>query len=127
MGGDARAHHGEHGKLYNFTESIFDWMLRVYDRSLLWTLRHRFAMLLFSFAILGGTVYLFQIVPKGFIPSEDTGQILTIVEAPQGTSHTQMMENVQKMAAIARKDPAVEAFFDFLTEDVERLRPIITG
>ena len=106
-----QAHHGEHGKLYNFTEGIFDGMLRMYDRSLLWTLRHRFAMLLFSFAILGGTVYLFQLVPKGFIPSEDTGQILTIIEAPQGTSHTQMMANVQKMAEIAKKDPAVEAFF----------------
>ncbi|MBL8237895.1 MAG: efflux RND transporter permease subunit [Bryobacterales bacterium] len=106
-----KTHHGEHGRLYNFTERIFEGMLRLYDRSLVFTLRHRFAVLVLSFAILGGTVYLFQLVPKGFIPNEDMGQIFTIVEAPQGTSHITMMENVQKLSDIARKDPAVRAFF----------------
>jgi HAE1 family hydrophobic/amphiphilic exporter-1 len=104
-------HHGRHGALYNFTEKIFDALLRAYDVTLLWTLRHRAAVLLASFAILGGTVYLFQLVPKGFIPNEDQGNILAIVEAPQGTSHYDMMANVQKLADIARQDPAVEAFF----------------
>jgi HAE1 family hydrophobic/amphiphilic exporter-1 len=106
-----KTHHGSHGRLYNFTERIFDGMLRLYDLSLVWTLRHRFAMLVLSFAILGGSVYLFQLVPKGFIPNEDVGQIFTIVEAPQGTSHLTMMKNIQKLADIARQDPAVEAFF----------------
>jgi hydrophobe/amphiphile efflux-1 (HAE1) family protein len=104
-------HHGRHGALYNFTEKIFDGLLRAYDLTLLWTLRHRAAVLLLSFAILGGTVYLFQLVPKGFIPNEDQGNILAIVEAPQGTSHYDMMANVPKLADIARKDPSVEAFF----------------
>ncbi len=106
-----KPHHGRHGALYNFTEKIFDALLRAYDVTLLWTLRHRAAVLLASFAILGGTVYLFQLVPKGFIPNEDQGNILAIVEAPQGTSHYDMMANVQKLADIARQDPAVEAFF----------------
>ena len=106
-----KPHHGRHGALYNFTERIFDALLRAYDVTLLWTLRHRAAVLLASFAILGGTVYLFQLVPKGFIPNEDQGNILAIVEAPQGTSHYDMMANVQKLAEIARQDPAVEAFF----------------
>jgi HAE1 family hydrophobic/amphiphilic exporter-1 len=106
-----KPHHGRHGALYNFTERIFDGLLRAYDVTLLWTLRHRAAVLLASFAILGGTVYLFQLVPKGFIPNEDQGNILAIVEAPQGTSHYDMMANVQKLAEIARQDPAVEAFF----------------
>ncbi|MFN9083368.1 MAG: efflux RND transporter permease subunit, partial [Acidobacteriota bacterium] len=104
-------HHGRHGALYNFTEKIFDGLLRAYDLTLLWTLRHRAAVLLLSFAILGGTVYLFQFVPKGFIPNEDQGSILAIIEAPQGTSHYDMMANVQKLANIARQDPSVEAFF----------------
>ncbi|MCA2970402.1 MAG: efflux RND transporter permease subunit [Acidobacteriaceae bacterium] len=106
-----RPHHGRHGALYNFTEKIFDGLLRAYDLTLLWTLRHRAAVLLASFAILGGTVYLFQLVPKGFIPNEDQGSILAIIEAPQGTSHYDMMANVQKLANIARQDPSVEAFF----------------
>jgi len=106
-----KPHHGAHGKLYNFTERIFDGMLHWYDRSLLWTLRHRFVVLMSSFLILAGTVWLFQLVPKGFIPSEDNGQIFTMIEAPQGTSHLTMMENIQKLSEIARTDPAVEAFF----------------
>jgi HAE1 family hydrophobic/amphiphilic exporter-1 len=44
-------HHGRHGALYNFTEKIFDGLLRAYDLTLLWTLRHRAAVLLLSFAI----------------------------------------------------------------------------
>ena len=46
-----------------------------------------------------------------FIPNEDHGSILAIIEAPQGTSHYDMMANVQKLANIARQDPSVEAFF----------------
>ena len=106
-----KTNHGSHGRLYNFTERIFDGMLSLYDRSLTYTLRHRFSMLMVSFLILGGTVWLFQLVPKGFLPNEDMGSIFTIVEAPQGTSHTAMMENVQKLADIARNDPAVAGFF----------------
>ncbi len=106
-----KTNHGSHGRLYNFTERIFDGMLSLYDRSLTYTLRHRFSMLMLSFLILGGTVWLFQLVPKGFLPNEDMGSIFTIVEAPQGTSHTAMMENVQKLADIARNDPAVAGFF----------------
>ncbi len=106
-----KPHHGSHGKLYMFTERIFDGMLHVYDVTLKWTLRHRPVVLAASVAILVGTVYLFQLVPKGFIPTEDQGNILAIVEGPQGTSHLTMAENIQKLAAIGRQDPAVEAFF----------------
>jgi HAE1 family hydrophobic/amphiphilic exporter-1 len=106
-----KGHQGGHGKFYQVTERFFDWMLRVYDRSLVATLRHRFAVLAISFAVLGGSIWLFQRVPKGFLPSEDTSQIFTTVEANQGISHLEMYQNIQKLIGIAQKDPNVRAFF----------------
>ncbi len=51
-----------------------------------WVLRHRLATMGFSLAMLVGTVYLFMVVPKGFLPSEDTGRIIGFTEAAQGIS-----------------------------------------
>src|SRR5262249_7787294 len=89
-------HHGNHGRFYQVTERFFDGMLRVYERTLTVTLRWRFAVLVVSFAVLGGTIWLFQKVPKGFLPSEDTSQIFTTLEANQGISHLEMYENIQQ-------------------------------
>jgi HAE1 family hydrophobic/amphiphilic exporter-1 len=106
-----KAHHGRGNRLFNATERFFDALLRVYDRTLVWTLRHRLAVLLLSFAILGATVWLFMRIPKGFLPSEDIGQIFAITEAPQGASHVDMARDLQVMADIIRQDPAIESFF----------------
>ncbi|QOY89815.1 efflux RND transporter permease subunit [Paludibaculum fermentans] len=106
-----RAHRlGEEGWFYRTTERFFDWMLHVYDVTLQWTLRRRALTLAFSFVILVATGWLFLQVPKGFIPSEDTSQILAITEAAQGASHLEMMETQKKLAEIVRNDPNVESF-----------------
>ncbi|MEP7362801.1 MAG: efflux RND transporter permease subunit [Acidobacteriota bacterium] len=104
-------HHGNHGRFYEVTERFFEAMLRVYDRTLVATLRWRFAVLMLSFAVLGGSIWLFQQVPKGFLPSEDTSQIFVTLEANQGISHLEMYDNIQKLTTIARKDPNIRAFF----------------
>ena len=54
---------------------------------------------------------MFGLVPKGFIPSEDTGQMLINTEGAQGVSFDQMVRNQQQLAAIVAKDPNVESFF----------------
>ena len=54
---------------------------------------------------------MFGLVPKGFIPSEDTGQILINTEGAQGVSYEQMVQYQQQLAAIVAKDPNVESFF----------------
>src|SRR5437016_4153642 len=64
-----------HGRLYNATERGFEWMIGVYKAGLRWVLDHRATTLVFSGVILAATVWLFTIVPKGFIPNEDQGQI----------------------------------------------------
>src|SRR5207247_11472921 len=70
----------EHGALFNLTERGYQAMLGGYASTLDWAIHHRRAMMAFSFAILAGTVALFAIIPKGFIPSQDTGQMFVTTE-----------------------------------------------
>ncbi len=98
------------GRVFMFTEKIFNGLLHIYERTLQFTLRHRPATLAISLLILVATGWLFVKIPKGFIPSEDTNQILVITEAMQGTSHTEVQKNIRAIAEMAREDPNVEEF-----------------
>jgi HAE1 family hydrophobic/amphiphilic exporter-1 len=102
------AHSG--GKLFNATERIYEGMLAGYTRSLTWAVAHRRTMLGFSALIVVGTVVLFRIVPKGFIPSEDTGQLSATTEAVQGIAYPEMVAHQQQVAAIVQQDTNVAAF-----------------
>ena len=100
-----------HGRLYTVSERFFDGMLRAYDRTLQWVLRHRrttMAALGLTFVL---TAYLFVVIPKGFIPTEDTGQIFAFTEAAQDISFDAMMEHQLAVNEIVLKDPSVEQFF----------------
>jgi HAE1 family hydrophobic/amphiphilic exporter-1 len=99
-----------HSGLYRASERAFDLMKDVYDWSLRGVLRHRFLTLAGSLAILAATVYLFIGMPKGFLPSEDTGQISGSSEAAQGTSFEEMSRLQLQLATIVSQDPNVEAF-----------------
>ena len=101
----------KHGRLYQATEAGFDWSLRVYETGLRWVLAHRFTTLMFSGAILAATVWLFTIVPKGFIPNEDQGQIFINLEAAQGIGFDELVKKQLQAAAIVLKEPGVATFF----------------
>ncbi|MBL8209123.1 MAG: efflux RND transporter permease subunit, partial [Bryobacterales bacterium] len=103
--------HENPGRFYQVTEKFFDGMLHLYDRTLRFTLRWKMAVLLLSFAVLGGSIWLFQQIPKGFLPSEDQSQIFTTLEANQGISHLEMYNNIQQLIQISQKDENVRAFF----------------
>ncbi len=103
--------HQQHGWFFRATEAMFDALLRVYDRTLKITLRHRPAFVLLSVLILGATVWLYQRIPKGFLPLEDNNQIFAITEAAQGASHVDMFRDTQRLAEIARKSPHIKSFF----------------
>jgi HAE1 family hydrophobic/amphiphilic exporter-1 len=106
-----KPHHGEtHGALYNSFERGYDWLLGKYRTSLGWAMRHRRAMLGFGAAILVGTVFLFMVVPKGFIPSQDIGQIYATTEAAQGTSFRDMVKHQQAAADVVQADTNVSGF-----------------
>jgi HAE1 family hydrophobic/amphiphilic exporter-1 len=97
-----------HGRIYAFTERGFQALLRFYDVTLQWALRHRRVVMVFSAAILGLTVLLVAIVPMGFLPSEDQDRINLQTEAPEGTSYTAMFKLQQQVADVIRRDPDVQ-------------------
>jgi HAE1 family hydrophobic/amphiphilic exporter-1 len=99
-----------HGKLYAISERFFDGMLHAYDKSLKIVLQHRLTTFFISNVILVLTIYLFIIMPKGFLPNEDTGQIFGFTEAAQGISYDSMVRHQKELAAIVQKDPNVQSF-----------------
>jgi hydrophobic/amphiphilic exporter-1 (mainly G- bacteria), HAE1 family len=105
-----RVKHGEHGFFYRITEKFFDGLLKVYDVTLAFVLRHRPATMMVGLLVLAGTVYIFIKIPKGFIPDQDTDQLAITTEAAQGTSYYQMAEYQKEVAEIVRQNPNVEAF-----------------
>jgi HAE1 family hydrophobic/amphiphilic exporter-1 len=100
----------EHGRLYNASERVYEGVLSRYESSLGWVMERRFGALMFSLAILVGTLLLFKLIPTGFIPTQDTGQISVTTEAAQGTSFPEMVRHQQQVAAIVAKDPNVAGF-----------------
>ena len=103
-------HARQHGRAYQAIENAYERSLDVYRRSLHWAMRHRGSVMGFSILILVGTVVLFMLVPKGFIPSEDTGRIMASTETMEGTSFDAMVQHQRELAAIVAKDPNVAGF-----------------
>ena len=99
-----------HGRVYLATESVFRWMLRLYQRSLSLALRFHVITFLISIAVLAGTVYLFGKVPKGFIPSQDTGQIVGFTEASQNISFDSMVRHQTALHEVFEAEPAIDTY-----------------
>jgi hydrophobic/amphiphilic exporter-1 (mainly G- bacteria), HAE1 family len=87
---------------------MFDAWLRGYEWTLDKVLARKALMLLVTVATLGGTVYLYMIVPKGFFPQEDTGFLIGVTEAATDTSFEAMKERQQALVSILKDDPAVD-------------------
>jgi hydrophobic/amphiphilic exporter-1 (mainly G- bacteria), HAE1 family len=103
--------HGQkHGSLYNLIERMFDAWLRGYDRTLRITLRHRAVVMALSLALMAGTVYLFTLIPKGFLPSEDQGRFQMTVEGSQGIGFEELVRHQQEVSDIVAKDPDVNGY-----------------
>ncbi len=100
----------KHGRLYAASERVFAGMLHAYDWSLRRVLTHRVLTLVSSGLLLVATVYLFTIVPMGFIPSQDTGQIFGFTEAAQDISFDDMARHQQAVAAVVSQNPHVVSF-----------------
>jgi HAE1 family hydrophobic/amphiphilic exporter-1 len=101
----------QHGFFYKISERFFSGMLRHYESSLDWTLRHRRAVMALSAVVFALTVYLFAKIPKGFIPDEDNSQVFVVTEAAQGVSFDAMVQYQQIAVDIMRHDPNVGQFF----------------
>jgi HAE1 family hydrophobic/amphiphilic exporter-1 len=99
----------KHNALYRASEKVFEGMRAVYDWSLRGVIRHRLLTILVAGGTLAGTVYLFRISPKGFIPNQDTGQITGSTEGPQDISFRGMVRQQQQVAAVLLADASIDA------------------
>jgi HAE1 family hydrophobic/amphiphilic exporter-1 len=88
------------GRLLTASERAFAWMAAGYRWTLDWSLRHRRAVVCLFVASLAVTAFLFAVVPKGFIPSEDTSRIVGFTEGPQDVSFEAMAELRPRVARI---------------------------
>ena len=98
----------DHGKLYQAVGRGFAWLLRHYETSLQWSLRHSFFTLCLLFGAFALNVYLLIIVPKGLFPPQDNGTMGGIMMGTQDTSYQAMAGKLAQFIQIVKDDPAVE-------------------
>jgi hydrophobic/amphiphilic exporter-1 (mainly G- bacteria), HAE1 family len=104
-------HHKREKWLYRKLENILDISLRWYGWSLRIALRHRVVVMIFGFLVLLGTAWEFWVIPKGFLPSGDSGRISIATEANQGISFDSMALHQEAINRILKADPSVVQFF----------------
>jgi len=109
------SHEAQHGKFYEASERVYQRVLRWYEDGLAWVMERRAAALAFSALILVATVVLFVVVPKGFLPSEDSSQIFGTTETVQGTSYDDLVSHQLQVMAILQQDTTnVDGMMSFL-------------
>ncbi|MCJ2132260.1 efflux RND transporter permease subunit [Methylobacterium sp. E-045] len=117
-GGHEGGGHGHVGEtrpnlIIRALEGGFDVTLRAYERTLRMALNHRRLVLATLFATIGLNVYLYIIVPKGFFPEQDTGQMMGGIQADQRISFQAMKQKLEQATAIVQADPAVDSVVGF--------------
>jgi multidrug efflux pump subunit AcrB len=106
--------HRQHGRLYRLSERAFDGLLALYEHGLKVVLRHRFITLMVMLGTIALTGYLYVVIPKGFFPQQDTGQIVGITEASQDISFAAMVQRQQALVDVLLKDPAIESVSNYI-------------
>jgi multidrug efflux pump len=101
------------GPVSRWFKRSFDWMQRGYEHALDWALSARWLVLLVLVLVIGLNGYLFYMIPKGFFPQQDTGQIQGGLRADQSISFQAMQEKLRQLVNIIRADPAVDTVVGF--------------
>ncbi len=96
------------GRISRWIERQFARLLRGYERTLQWSLRHRRFMLATLVVTVAANVCLYVIVPKGFMPQQDNGRIIGNLVADQSISFQAMEKKLAAFVAIVLADPAVD-------------------
>ncbi len=103
-------HSIKHGRIYNAIERVFDIWVNSYGWTLKQTIRFKATTMFVSALLLVATVYLFKIVPTGFIPAVDTGQVNGQIETVQGIGFDEAVKKNLEVINILAKDPNVAAY-----------------
>jgi multidrug efflux pump len=107
----------QQGKFFKASERVFENIIAFYGRTLKFVLGFQGITLLVALATLVLTIVLYIIIPKGFFPTQDTGVIQGISQAPASISFTAMKEKQQQLASIVLQDPAVDGLSSFIGAD----------
>jgi multidrug efflux pump len=105
------------GRLYQLSERGFEWMVSFYERGLTWVLAHQKTTLIATLATVALTGILAVVIPKGFFPRQDTGQLIGVTEAAPDISFARMMDRQQAIADVVLKDPDVATVASFIGAD----------
>ena len=95
------------GSVTNRFHRVIDWSVNGYRRSLEWVLEHQFLTLIVTLGTLAATIWLYVIIPKGFLPLQDTGLIYAVLEGGQDVSFAEMQRLRGEIETAIRKDPDV--------------------
>jgi multidrug efflux pump len=107
----------QRGRFYKASEHVFERMIAFYGRTLKFVLGYQAITLVVAAATLVLTIVLYIFIPKGFFPTQDTGEIQGISQAPETISFAAMEEKQQQLAHIILQDPAVESLSSFIGAD----------
>ncbi|QTT89165.1 efflux RND transporter permease subunit [Pseudomonas chlororaphis] len=105
---------GQENGLQRWSQRTNDWMVAKYASSLDWVLRHKRLTLLSLFLTIGVNIALYVVVPKTFMPQQDTGQLIGFVRGDDGLSFTVMQPKMEIFRREVLKDPAVESVAGFI-------------
>ncbi|UFQ02822.1 efflux RND transporter permease subunit [Pseudomonas fitomaticsae] len=105
---------GEENRLQRWSRRTNDWMVGKYATSLDWVLRHRRLTLLSLIITVGVNVALYVVVPKTFMPQQDTGQLIGFVRGDDGLSFSVMQPKMEIFRRAVLKDEAVESVAGFI-------------
>jgi hydrophobic/amphiphilic exporter-1 (mainly G- bacteria), HAE1 family len=107
-----KPHIGEqHGRMYNALERMFQRMLHRYEITLHWAMQHRLTVMAVGVLLLVGTAWQFWVIPKGFLPEEDTSEVVGFDEAIQGISFDAMKAHQEALNQNVLADPNTLEFF----------------
>jgi multidrug efflux pump len=107
----------QQGRFYRASERVFEKTIAFYGRTLKFVLGYQTITLLIAAATLVLTIFLYVVIPKGFFPTQDTGVIQGISQAPETISFAAMKQKQQQLAQIILQDPAVESLSSFIGAD----------
>ena len=100
-----------HNALYRASERVFDGMRDLYRWTLRGVIRHPSVTMLAFAATIVATVFLYGLLPKGFIPNQDTGQLNGTIEMSQEASFDSMVKSQLEVAKVIDQDPNIDGFF----------------
>jgi multidrug efflux pump len=107
----------QQGRFYKVSERMFEQTIAFYGRTLDWVLGHRVLTLVVAVATLVVTLLLYMVIPKGFFPVQDTGEIQGVSEADQSVSFAEMARLQQKLVTVIMEDAAVDSLSSFIGVD----------